>query len=236
METIDFEELLLDDEKFCGSFGSIQKCYFNNKVYAYKTFSEPSYLNGKRRKLSQISTIDEPNLLTPKFWVKQNGKKNSYLSEFCYGKDIGAETENIINQLKNAKKLIQKMHSYELIHCDLISSNIMCLENIPFLTDFDNSSYENSGVNTSHLNDYSLEYVKKFGVDKALDVYIFNLLTFSLINDCGFYLVRKRILDKSYGNFSSKEAIQMCEQLFLEKTYSDKDFLIDLVDETNFKI
>ncbi len=238
METIDFEELSFDPTKTTnfGSFSTVNRCYFDNKVYAYKEFVNNKYLNGKRRKLSKISNIDEPFLLTPKFWVRKNERKSAYLTEYCDGKDIIKADKSLINKLKKAKKLIIKMHSYGLIHGDLIGSNIMCNDNNSFIIDFDNSSYKGSSINPKNANDYTLEYLEKFGVNKGLDVYLFNLLTFSIINNCDFYMVRNNVYKNNFGILTDKTQIDLCHAFSLEKTYSDKDFLIDTIDETKIKI
>ena len=180
MKYINLNNIILSDCIGIGSFGSIRKCYINNKLYAFKCFKEPRYLDGKKDNISKISKVsNDKQLITPNFWVIANNKKIGYISNFCDGYDIGFNTSNIIEEIKNAKEVIKRMHSYKIIHGDLISSNIMVKDKKAFIIDFDNSSINGSKINVKHTNDLSYEYINKLGVNNALDVFIFNLLTFS---------------------------------------------------------
>ncbi len=233
MQTINYEDLRFNKNAKAkkGSYASVKKCFFDNDVYAYKEFNESSYLKGKIRKLSKMSNINEPFLLTPKFWVIKNKTKCGYLTKYCDGKNIININKNLIEKLKTAKNLIIKMHSNNIIHGDLIGSNIMCDDKHAFIIDFDNASYKASNINIKNANDYALEYLEKFGINKALDVYLFNLLTYSLLNNCDFYMVRNNIYKNNFGIFTSKDQICLCRAFSLEKSYSDKDFLIDTIDD-----
>lgn len=236
MKYINLNNIILSDCIGIGSFGSIRKCYINNKLYAFKCFKEPRYLDGKKDNISKISKVsNDKQLITPNFWVIANNKKIGYISNFCDGYDIGFNTSNIIEEIKNAKEVIKRMHSYKIIHGDLISSNIMVKDKKAFIIDFDNSSINGSKINVKHTNDLSYEYINKLGVNNALDVFIFNLLTFSLINECNFYSCRNEIGRKNYKFFDSKDAIKICNQSFLSNGYSDKDYLIDTINEERFK-
>lgn len=235
MKTIDYRQLNVRPGCLKGSYGTIRKTYLNNKTYAYKTFSDTSYLKGKIRKLNEMSKIEEENLLTPKFWVNDinNKDNNGYLTEFCVGDNIASIKQNKIASLKSAKNAILKMHSYNLIHGDLHPGNIMYNNNKAFIIDFDNASFNESKINIKQTHDYSREYILKYGTDKSLDVYIFNLVTFSLVNSYNFNFARFKVKQGNYGIFNSKEAKELCDLFFLEKPYSDKDFLIDMIDETS---
>lgn len=235
MKSIDINNIILDNFNGYGSFGVINKCHINNKLYAYKFFKNDKYLDGKKNNISNISKINDEQLIVPKMWVTNNNSKIGYISDFCYGKDIGFDKENLIEELINAKEVIKKMHSYKLIHGDLISSNIMVKDKKAFIIDFDNSSFNGNKINIKHTNDLSYEYINKLGVNYGLDVFIFNLLTFSLINDCKFYSCRNEIGRKNYKYFSNNDAIKICNQSFLNGGYSDKDFLIDTIDKEKFK-
>lgn len=239
LETIDYNDLNFIDNDLWefGSFGTLRRCIFNGKYYACKTFKDPSYLNSKRRKISQISKVECEKLIVPKFWVHKNGKTDTYLTllkDNCW--DIGEKKENIFNQLKDSKDNILKMHEYKIIHGDLSLSNIIVKNDDAYIIDFDNASYNGSKINLKDANDFTIQYVENFGVNKALDVYLFNLITFSLINNIDIKLVRSTIAEGNYGYFDSKDAIKICNQSFLQSPYSDKDFLIDTIDETTFSI
>lgn len=234
MKSIDISNIILNEYCGFGSFGTIDKCYLDNKLYAYKSFKNNKYLNGKKNNISNISKIDDKQLIVPKIWITDNNKRIGYLSEFCHGKDIGFDKKNIIEELISVKEVIERMHSYKIIHGDLISSNIMVKDKKAFIIDFDNASINGSKVNIKHTNDLSYEYINKLGVNNGLDVFIFNLLTFSLINECNFYSCRNEIGRKNYKYFDSNDAIKICNQSFLSNGYSDKDYLIDMIDKERF--
>lgn len=221
-----------------GSFGEINKCNINGRVFAYKSFFEPSYIMPKIIKLNKLSEIEDDGLITPKFWVKDGYILfDGYLTTYCEGKTFKkVDKKEIIPALKHMKNTILRMHSYNLIHGDLHLGNMMYEKDKSFILDFDNSSFKGNKINIEQVNDYAAEYIKKYGINKALDVFTFNLTTFSLINNCNFWGVRMEVDKKNYGYFSSKEAIELCNQFFLEKTYSDEDFLIDMIDETKITL
>ena len=59
-------------------------------------------------------------------------------------------------------------------------------------------------------------------------------ITFSLINECEFYLSRRNILNNNFGFFNNNDARKICDSLFLEDNVPNEDFLIDAIDETSF--
>lgn len=86
MKTIDYNELdIISYNCNEGTYSEIDKCIFNGEIYALKRFTNGKYLNGKRRKISELSGINDSHLITPKFWVKNEEGKNQYLTKFCYG-------------------------------------------------------------------------------------------------------------------------------------------------------
>lgn len=120
IKTINYNELdIISYNCNEGTYSKIDKCIFNGEIYALKRFTNGKYLNGKRRKISELSSINDSHLITPKFWVKNEEGKNQYLAKFCYGDplEFGKNT-NVVAKLKHAKNLIEKMHSYKIIHGD----------------------------------------------------------------------------------------------------------------------
>ena len=150
MKTINYNDLIILDKECynSGTYGTIRKCLFNDKEYALKEFKDPFYLVGKRWKLSSLGYVNRKELLTPKFWVKKDDETNMYLSDWCDGKNIEAYSDyNIkekIDVLKKAKEAILVMHDENIIHADLIGSNIMVSSNQDAkIVDFDNATFNN---------------------------------------------------------------------------------------------
>lgn len=76
-----------------------------------------------------------------------------------------------------------------------------------------------------------------YGLREEIDIYFFNLLTFYIMNECrDFYPLPKEIKEKEYGLFNNKDGIKICNTFFLDDRVPNKDFLIDVVDETNLNI
>ena len=228
MDTIKYNDInIMNCNYKKGSFSKIDKYAFNGKCYALKKFNDEKYLNGKKIKINELNKINDDHLILPKLWVEKDGNKNQYLSRFCYGSQISKD--GIIDKLMYTKELIKRMHEYKIIHCDLNKSNILFIGNDPFIIDFDNASYNNSKIDVNSLNDYSADYIKKLGINNGLDVYLFNLLTFSLLNEVPYFCIRKEVMNKNYKIFNFKELIDLFNSFFLDKGYSDNDYFIDLV-------
>lgn len=242
MEIIDYKDIKFIDNDIYnyGSYGSIKRCILNDKLYICKEFNDLNYLNGKRRKLDLLGDIDKKEIYTPKFWVKNNNLINSYLCDFFDGKDICAVSDRPIEEkisvLKKAKQSILTMHDIGIIHSDLIDSNIMYDNDNSIIIDFDNCNYKKYKTNIVHTNDYSSKFISKYGVIKELDIFIFNLLTFSILNDRTFFMSINDIFLNEYGIFDSKDSKKICNSLLLEKSIPNKSYLIDTIDETNIKI
>ena len=119
------------------------------------------------------------------------------------------------------------MHSYGIIHADISSSNIIIENNIPYFIDFDNCSYNSSPVKISDSSDITQEFIKKHGVVKELDIFLFNLLTFELVNQCNYNLIRKNIILNNYGIFNNSSSKEICESFFIDSEKPEKRFLVD---------
>ncbi len=92
MKTIDYNELdIISYNCNEGTYSKIDKCIFNGEIYALKRFTNGKYLNGKRRKISELSSINDSHLITPKFWVKNEEGKNQYLTKFAMEIHLSSE-------------------------------------------------------------------------------------------------------------------------------------------------
>lgn len=242
MKSINFKDIELLDSTYhsFGTYARIYKCLYKNILYAYKSFNDDDFFKGKKNKLNAISKIQSPYLYTPLYWVKSDFISNNYLIKFCFGKDLNAfsdyEILHKIKVLKNAKKAILNMHDNGIIHADLIGSNIMIENDEARIIDFDNSSFDRFKTNTKEINDLSCEFIEKYGIIPEVDIYTFNLITFSIINQCYFHSVRQHIQNKEYQYIDDKDAIDILKHMSFDKTTPIKDFLIDAIDESKFKI
>ena len=243
LETIDYEDLdFIDKDAYNnGSYGEIKRCILDGKKYVCKSFFNEEYLNGKKRKLNLLGDIDKPGLYVPKFWVKKQESKNMYLTEYFSGNNgefLCDEPYKIkIEKIKNIKQLMLSMHQEGIIHADLIPSNILYFKDDCAIIDFDNSSYKNYKTNINHTNDYSKEFITKYGLTPEIDIFLFNLLTYYWLNELNnFYMVRNKIRSNNYGVFNDSYERKICNSLLLESDVPNQDFLIDTIDETSLKV
>lgn len=232
MKIIDYNNLEISQEELSsGSFGKIYKCIYDGNIYAYKKFEDATFLHGKKLKLDKLNKIDEKFLIMPKIWIQKDGIKNGYLTTLLTGKDLASlESYSIEYKLKILnviKEEIKKMHSYGIIHADISSSNIIIENNIPYFIDFDNCSYNSSPVKISDSSIITQEFIKKHGVVKELDIFLFNLLTFELVNQCNYNLIRKNIILNNYGIFNNSSSKEICESFFIDSKKAEKRFLVD---------
>ena len=239
MKKININDIEIKDYIHSGSYGIVSSCIYNNNNFVYKRIKNINYLNGKKRKINNISkNINHDNLVLPKVWITDNNNNiNGYLTNYFNSCDLADLMKNYslndkIKTLKNLKQTIIFMHKNNLIHADLIPGNILQCNNTCKIIDFDNSSYNNSEINITEVNDYSYDFIKNYGLIKEVDIFLFNIITYSIINDIDFYLVRESIYKKDFKYFDNEDAIKLCKTFFLQDKCPNKDFLIDMIDDS----
>ena len=156
--------------------------------------------------------------------------------------DIKRCEDNCINECETKDmKFVWGLQSYD----DLSKSNtanLYTMNDIDLIYLKDEKKYV-LGIETAYLFDNKsgeYKYVKyllnkftefmgqnNYDTSKELDVFLFNKMTFELINDLdGNREVEKNIRDKEYGIFTDKESKKICRALILEGNPST-EFLID---------
>lgn len=245
METINYEDIYFKNYdsheiRISGSFAKIKKCIFKNKIYAYKEFENKKYLISKKRKLSNLSEITIPGLIVPKYWVKKDKSTNAYLTVFEDKDKVSSISNECLEfkykTLQNAKNLILAMHNQGIIHSDLHSGNILSKNKICSIIDFDNCTYKMYKTFKEDSSDYCQNFINVYGIIPELDIFMFNLLTYEIVNNINYFIIRKEISENKFGVFNNKDGIKICKSLFLDDKYPNKDFLIDTIDETSFTI
>lgn len=243
MKKIDYQNITFIDNKedyISGSFGSIKRCKYGKNIYAYKEFNNPNYLDNKIKKLELINEIKINGLLVPEFWVQKNHNLN-YMSNYIQSENINYYKDFPIKEkvklLKKIKRLIISMHENNIIHTDLHNGNIIIDDNLnPYIIDFDNCSYKKYKTEINDTNDYSQEFIKKYGIIPEIDIFMFNLLTYSFIKQINYYNTRIDIICGKATCFENNDSKHILNSLFLYDNYPNKDFLVDTIDEITFKI
>ena len=170
--------------------------------------------------------------LLPCHFVYENSYVVGYLLEPAYDGDISFLTERYkkIEALKSVKESILELHSKKVIHTDIHGGNIMKRDDKYFLIDFDNSQYRFFHSSRKDLSDFAYQFVKKRGMSKDLDIFLFNLLTFSELTGIDYNLSRLSIIQGNYGVFKSRESRSICDSLLLRSRKFNNDFLIDTIE------
>ena len=240
MEIVNYYDLKNIKNLNYGSYSYVYSCLFDDKVYAFKEYSDYRYLYGKKRKLNNLSkNVTCGNLILPKYFVKKDDKTIGILTEFSNFSQLDkydcADIKTKIMLLKKVKETIENMHKEGIIHTDLHEGNILaddasCGVNI---IDFDNASYKGSEIKIDETNEYSQDFIRYYGLTNEVDTFIFNLVTYMIINESRFYSARYEIAEGKYGLFNdNKEAKKICDSLLLNDKVANKDYLIDTIDES----
>lgn len=187
MESISMFDININSESFEGGFSDNYKCKFNNEEYMFKKYEYPDQMISKFfiDKMDEISKLSSILPYVPRYWVEIGNEKIGYLTKIHDGKDLGLSTNigEIAVLLKEAKEQLILMHDIGLIHGDIHYCNIMYSDESTDFIDYDNSSYLNFNPDATKYSLNAFNFAKAFGISKELDVFLFNKMTFELIND-----------------------------------------------------
>ena len=226
------DDIKVDDYIGHGSSGVVFSCQYKDNRYAYKEFScEDNYKAFVQPRLEKISQFyGNPNFVFPYKFVYKDPKDklcDGYLMDCVSEYDKLCNFKLDYNQkiyiLNKARKLLDTLHKdYKHLHTDINSWNFLYnqTQDDIILIDFDTCIDLTKSENTDilHLNDLAKIYCKYNGTDIGLDIFLFNLLTFSILNNVGFYDVINNIFDGNYGCITSNGAIDIL------RDYDDIEF------------
>lgn len=226
MDKIYFSDLeSISENNMLGSESAIYNCFFNNKFYLYK---QPlAFKQDIAEKMNLLTNIDNPYLITPKFIIygdnyqKPIGYLLYYLEKYKSLYYLKISKEEKIDVLKKVKEAIIEMHKLGIIHCDLHVANIMCSKDDVKIIDLDSSKYLN--YEPDDFNSYSQEYLKINKLDKSVDIYNFNIDTFSCLNNIAW----DHVFDFDYTANLNDEQNKIWQKTKEKKELTYDDFLID---------
>lgn len=226
-----------------GAYGKVYKAKYNKEKYAYKVFNPNDCIKEEKEiirfeKLCQ--RYDGSNLLLPKYLVKDNGLE-SYLMDFYVGKEFMSLFLSPIEKrmffLKLAKDMLIKLNNdYGIIHSDIHFGNLMFNEKkktVAF-TDFDSAKID--GIECERENRLKLvnNYLSDNDYDKNVDTYMFNLLTFALLNNKSLEAARSILNnDNHMCLFTSDTAKKTLDDMLNYK--KNENYLIDMIDEKQIR-
>ncbi len=220
-------------DQFKSSFALVKKCEYDNNLYIYKKFSNVIYFKKIVPKFEKIFNLNSNSIILPKILVYDNTLEeyNAYLTDYCdYENGLLLKTiDNKIERLFEIKNNIDNMHNIGIIHGDLHFGNILINKDYisSKIIDFDNCAYEKFKINKSLTNDYTKEYIQKYGINKGLDIFLFNIMTYCVLNSSPYFQTRIRINNGMYGIFNTASGKKICDNLLLENKTFDNEYLID---------
>lgn len=233
MEKIDIGDISVLSRVGFGTDSVTAKCSYNNEELLLKKFKYPYEILARNnmKKLESISNLNVNNSITPIDFVISKSRLYGYTTQLGESIDTDELDYNErIKYLTDIKKSVIELHSKGVIHADIHKGNIINYDGQFMLIDFDNSTHDNYKTNIDRCSDMAKEYIEKKNLNYGIDIYLLNLLTFSLLNECGYFLVRSKICAGEYGIFNTKDSIAICDSLLLESNSTNSCFLIDEVE------
>lgn len=230
-------ELELKSMIDCGSEGITYTVNYNGQLYAYKKLDNKKSIPNKIEKLKLFNKIKIPSnihIVKPKAII-YNEDYNGYLMEYIDNLSlddlIDINIEDKINILKKIKETIIFINQIGIIHGDLKCNNFLYDGLDPILIDIDNMWINNYLYDLENF--FIKEYIQNCGkVDKNLDKFEFNLLTYCFINKITCFKtykekIRENIDTKNYKFFQNQTSKGIINNLInFSDTYQD-DYLID---------
>ena len=211
---------------------------------AYKEFWSPDYVSSIKDEVLKLSEFDgEGKFIFPEKFIYDKPTDNffkgytmpllhnyiflyeNYLDKLDYNKKVSI--------LLKARDLIEELHTkYKILHADAASWNFLYNEKYDnlVLTDFDTSlSIKNNiSIHEGH-NNLVREYNKYYKIDENLDVYLFNLCCFAVLNNLDLYYVINHIRKNNFGvieNGKAKDIFNSYKDISDVKTLK-KEYVID---------
>lgn len=227
-----------------GAYGRVYSCKHMNKQYAYKELllgeDFKTYVSPILEKVAHF--YGDPNFAFPYKLIY-----NDFFDKFCRGYmmdfldgykklcDVQLSYQEKIRLLVKAREILDKFHkTYHHMHTDINPWNFLYNKDSDSLVliDFDTcvDLRSKGGVGNYKLNDFAKVYCKYNGYDIGLDIFMFNLLTFSILNNVPFYDVIDDIFDEKYGCITNEKAIDILSRYDdIEVKTLKKEYVIDFL-------
>lgn len=226
-----------------GSYSTIYLSEYKKHEYACKVFDQHCYKIDKKQeeKFEKLcNKYNKSNLILPKYLIKNNNI-TSYLTDYYNGNTFDKlfynTFDNKIKYLRIVKNLIIKLHSeLQIVHSDIHFGNILfnSEKQDVAIIDFDNSKIEDLMPEYCYLSTSASDFLSYNDFDCNIDIHLFNLLSFGLLNNMGQKDAFYNLNNPKYNSFfTSKTALKTLEDISLYK--KNNNFLIDMIDENYIK-
>lgn len=180
--------ICIDDVKNCiynpkmMGTADLYDCSIDDEEYVFKKFDFDSTLACKLEKLSKL---EDYHFIFPEILIKGIREQYvGYLSKPFYQShtffDLSKyETSQRLKLLREARKLVLKMHSMGITHVDLHPGNMLFRNDTVKFCDFDDCEY--SGFKSPHSNAYSQKYLLQNPMSPSIDIFNFNISSMSIL-------------------------------------------------------
>lgn len=227
-----------------GAVSDVYQCDYFDELFAYKEYKNSIYvkfINERMKKLSEYY-YEETNLVFPYVFIYKHpidefflGYVMDYLGEYEKLCDLrNLDYSGKINILKKSRELLDRFHNkYNFIHTDITPWNFLYNQKIDKVKLIDFDTYidlKNKGnYLCGYYNEYGQVYGNSVGIDKDLDIFLFNLLTYSIILGVDYLVSLKNICNNRLDVFENKNVRKIFESYkTLEcKKSLKKEYVID---------
>lgn len=233
------------DEKELGSYKLLRETHTNNStIYIINSDTLNKIIIKKPhnptqtilQKLIYLSQTDNLPITYPTHIITQNDTFYSFIMNFINEKSFDT-LENLTNKQKieyllKAKEKLEILHKNGIIHGDIRTSNVLAPNN-PIFCNIDDCIIPELGLDIEKPNYFYQTYLKQVGsIDKNLDKYEFNIMTYCFMNNIRSpylmeYKLRRSIEINDFGVFKNKKDIKTIKRLLTFKDSYQDDYLID---------
>lgn len=227
-----------------GSSCRVYLCDFFDTEFAYKDILDKNYAKFIKEKLMRVAEYYEDSefVFPYKFIYKapQDEVFEGYVMDALHNytgleKLKGLDIKEKIEILKKGRVLLDSFHKkYNLVHTDVASYNFQYNEKTKDikLIDFDTNIdlKEKDIIDLNKYNLYASHYMHERGVDENLDIFLYNLTVFSLLNNVSYFDTLEDIANGVYGVFeennNAKKIFESYNDLNCNKSLK-KEYVID---------
>lgn len=163
-------------------------CYYILSLNEKKYFAKQLISDDEDLKLQLKNEIGIYNNLKkydflPQIIMYEDVKEFYIVYDYINGTRIDEEKNNkeILNYLLELTDILIKLHSNNIIHCDIKPSNILICDNKVKLIDYGNSRFINEVTEYGSRRYCSVEQLRKKNITEWFDIYSFGIVMYELL-------------------------------------------------------
>lgn len=223
-----------------GSYGDVLLAKYNKQKYAYKMFDEERYFvdEWQSKRFEELcKRYDNSTLLLPKHLARDETNIDGYLTDYykryTFDKLFLYNLEEKIKYTYLGKDLLLRANKNKgIVHSDIHFGQLMFnpKKETVALLDFDNAKINNLEPYKCYLSSFAKKFLSYNDYDNYLDIHLFNLLTFALLNNMSMNVAFSNLKNPKYNKlFTSKHALKVLDDISIYKR--NNNYLIDMIDE-----